>query len=524
MKQTTTPLALACAVSALLLGACTADDGDAPAARPAAPATATETGDEQQAPAGNTRLTIYSGNYDVLASGQGGGQAGHALVQRDLRFELQAGANRVAIGEFPVGIDVAATSLRPTTPGVSVGTQRFIAPLSGAQEVFARATGRRVAVDHTSGGARQTDNGILVAVGDGVTLALTDGRYKVIREFDSLSVLDTTDLPGAEPQLRWEVQAEQTGPAGFLFEHPTGGLAWRAEYVGRIADAEDPDAACQLALTGYAMIVNHSGTRFDDAALTLVAGEPNREPDARKYARATAVAAPPPAPMMEQASMPVERRSAEYHAYDLPGRTDLANGGIERVALFAPVPAVDCERRYETQPALQPWLPPRPLVEPGFNDSTGTQPVAAVVEFANTEDAGLGRALPEGRVRMFDGEAFLGESSLAHTPKGADIRLEVGTAFDLTAERERMRFDLDRAGRTMTESFQVTLANAGDEDATIIVTEPMPRWSDWEVTTSSVPATRRDAQHAEFEVTVPADGETVLTYTVRYRWPAGMRL
>ena len=52
----------------------------------------------------------------------------------------------------------------------------------------------------------------------------------------------------------------------------------------------------------------------------------------------------------------------------------------------------------------------------------------------------------------------------------------------------------------------------------------MPRWSDWEVTTSSVPATRRDAQHAEFEVTVPADGETVLTYTVRYRWPAGMRL
>ena len=105
-----------------------------------------------------------------------------------------------------------------------------------------------------------------------------------------------------------------------------------------------------------------------------------------------------------------------------------------------------------------------------------------------------------------------------------DIRLEVGTAFDLSAERERMRFDLDRAGRTMTESFQVTLANAGDEDATIIVTEPMPRWSDWEVTTSSVPATRRDAQHAEFEVPVPADGETVLTYTVRYRWPAGMRL
>ena len=221
--------------------------------------------------------------------------------------------------------------------------------------------------------------------------------------------------------------------------------------------------------------------------------------------------------------MPVQRRSGEYHAYDMPGRTDLATGAIERVALFAPVPAVTCARSYETQPAVSTWLPPRPLVEPGFNDSTGPQPVSAVVEFENTEAAGLGRPLPEGRVRMFDGDEFLGESSLAHTPVGADIRMEVGTAFDLTAERGRMRFDVDRAARTMTESFQVTLANAGDEDATITVVEPMSRWSDWTITDSSVPATKRDAQHAEFAVAVPAGGETVLQYTVRYRWPAGVR-
>ena len=39
----------------------------------------------------------------------------------------------------------------------------------------------------------------------------------------------------------------------------------------------------------------------------------------------------------------------------------------------------------------------------------------------------------------------------------------------------------------------------------------------------SVPATRRDAQHAEFAVPVPAGGEAVLGYTVRYRWPEGMK-
>lgn len=524
MKRSLKPLALACAFTACTAAGCAEDAPRDKPVRPAPPATATETGSEQQPPGGTSRLSIYSGAYDALAGGHGGGETGYALVQRDLHFELNAGPNSVAIAELPHGIDVAATSLRPITPGVTVGAQRFIAPLAGADQVFARAIGRRVAVEHTSGGARQTDNGILVAAGDGLTLALPDGRYKVIRQFDSLSVLDTANLPGAEPQLRWQVQAQDAGPAGFRFEYPTGGLAWRAEYVGRLVDGADAEA-CQLALTGFAMVANRSGTHFDDAALTLVAGEPNRQPESAKYARDGH--APPPAPVMQEAraaAMPVQRRSGEYHAYDLPGRTDLANGSIERVALFAPVPAVACTRSHETRPAMSIWEPPQPLIDPGYNGGTGPQPVSAVVEFSNTEEAGLGRALPEGRVRVFDGEAFLGESALSHTPSGADLRLEVGTAFDLTADRQRIRFAVDRAGRTMTEVFEITLGNATDEQATVTVVEPMPRWSDWEVTASSVPATRRDAQHAEFSVPVPANGEAVLSYTVRYRWPAGMRL
>ena len=91
------------------------------------------------------------------------------------------------------------------------------------------------------------------------------------------------------------------------------------------------------------------------------------------------------------------------------------------------------------------------------------------------------------------------------------------------AERVRKAFQVDRAARTMTESFAVTLRNAKQTDATISVVEPLPRWSDWEVIASSVPATRRDAQHAEFAVPVTAGGQAVLTYTVRYRWPEGMK-
>lgn len=168
MKRTLT-LALASAITACTVAACTEDAPKDTPARPAAPTAAADPGGEQAEAQANTRLSIYSGAYDALAGGHGGGETGYALVQRDLRFELNAGANSVAVGELPQGIDVAATSLRPTTQGVTVGAQRFIAPLGGAGQVFARAIGRRVAVEHTSGGARQTDNGTLVAAGDGVT-------------------------------------------------------------------------------------------------------------------------------------------------------------------------------------------------------------------------------------------------------------------------------------------------------------------------------------------------------------------
>lgn len=500
MNRSLPPLALAC-----MLAACSPTPPETAPAKPAKPATSSD----NAAPAGDTRLTVYSGDYAALAGGHGG-TAGYALVRSELHYELRAGGNSITIGHLPRAIDVAAVSLQTTSPGASVVAQRFVAPLDG--NVLQRALGRQVAVEHTSGNAKQSDNGILVAIGDGLTLALSDGRYKQIRQYDSLSLLDADDLPAAGPQLRWQVQAQEAGTAAFVLDYPTGGLAWRAEYLARLAEAE----ACTLALEGWAMVANQSGVPFRNVALTLVAGEPNRvretSPDMRY-----AMAAPAP-PMATGAAMPQQRRSGEYRAYDLPDRSTLANGAVERVPLFARVPTVACERIYQTAPQTNVWPPPRPRIEPGFNNATGPQPVKAVVALDNSEDAGLGRPLPAGRVRVFDGADFLGESALSHTPGGVELRLEVGTAFDLSAERERSNFALDRAGRTMTESFAITLSNAKDTDVTIRVVEPLPRWSDWEIVSSSVPAEKRDAQQVEFAVSVPVGGETRLTYTVRYRW------
>ena len=521
MTMRTFPLLLlACAVAACSRE--NAPDRPKPAAAKPAPVATGERGDAD-ASAPTTKLTIYSGDYDALAvqpPAAAPGMPGFALVETGLRYNVQAGANAVTLDRLPRALDVASVTLRSATPSNVIQGQRFLDPPRDAAGVLAHAVGHRVAIEHTSGGARQVDNGTLVAAGDGLTLALADGRTKVIRDYDNISLLDPDQQPAAEPTLRWQVQSQDAATAAFDLAYATAGLAWRAEYLARIAGGDD----CRLSLDGAAMVANRSGNDFRNVALTLVAGEPNRERDASRRGYGVvaeqAMAAPAPPPV----AYPQVRTSGEYYAYPIPGRTTLDDDALERVPLFAPLAAVACERGYETGPAGETWQPPQPIASPGFGGGTGPQPVNATVSIRNTKATGLGRPLPAGRVRLFDGGDFLGESQLGHTPEGTDLHLEVGKAFDLGAERERRSFHLDRAGRQMTESFAITLRNAKARDATITVVEPMQRWTDWAITTSSVPAKKRDAQHAEFEVRVPAGGETVLTYTVRYRWPAGTRL
>lgn len=505
-----TLLAFACA-----LVACTPTEVTTPAKSPvAASGTAQRTGAAPAAARDTTRLTVYSGDYEALAgqSSPAAGMPGYALVERPLRYPLKAGGNAISADSVPPAMDVEAAVLRPQTAGVTVQSQRFVAPLTGARNVLATAIGHKVAVEHTSGGARQTDNGILLSADDGLALALADGRVKLIRSFDNVSILDSDGLLPKQASLQWNVRADRAGEAKFLLSYPMGGMAWRAEYLATLAQGD----GCTLALDGAALVANRSGVTLDSAKLTLVAGEPSRVRQAGTTLDRMESA---PAPMAaDAAALPTRRTSGEYQAYEIPTPARLAHGTTERIGLFARRPAIACERAYVVEAGSPDWQPPQPLLQPDFRGATGTLPVAATVSLHNTEAAGLGQPLPAGRVRVFDGQDLLGESRLEHTAVGAEIRLEIGKAFDLRAQREASDFRLDRSGRTLTESFTVTLGNAKPGDVSVRVIEPLPRWSDWEIIDSSVAFKKKDARRVEFDVPVPAGGETRLTYTVRYRW------
>jgi len=218
--------------------------------------------------------------------------------------------------------------------------------------------------------------------------------------------------------------------------------------------------------------------------------------------------------------------SGEYQSYRLPQPGSLPQGAVQRLPLVDKAQGIACERRYETMYQQGDWRPPYPMLDENWNSPADSQPqpVTATLRFRNDKASGLGIPLPAGRVRMFDGKDFLGEAPLGHTAAGQDVALTIGEVFDLKAERKREDFQLDRAGRTMSERISITLKNAKSQAATVRVSERLGRWTDWDITSSSVPSVKRNAQTASFDVPVPAGGEATLTYTVRYRWAADVKI
>ena len=144
-------------------------------------------------------------------------------------------------------------------------------------------------------------------------------------------------------------------------------------------------------------------------------------------------------------------------------------------------------------------------------------PVSSQLTFDATEN------LPSGTLRVLlrdqDGRAeLLGENRIADTAKGGDVKVNLGTAFELSATRTRTEFKVDRAAHTMEEGFRITLGNAGETARTVAVREHPNRWRVWSLASSSQKPATQTPDTLEFQVAVPANSKATLDYVVRYMW------
>ena len=433
-----------------------------------------------------------------------------ALVKDRRRLELPVGGLDLAFRDVSARIQPETALLRGLTEGANLQVieQNFDFDLLTPGKLLEKYVGRPVGVIkvHPTTGEETEEEALVLSAAEGTVLRMGDrietgqpGRI-VFREVPP-TLRD-------RPTLVMKLDNGLAGPQELELSYLTAGLSWKADYVGELA-ADDS----RLDLTGWVTLNNTSSTPYRDAQLQLVAGDVNRVRDLpspvmhKEGMRMMAAAAP----MMEEEAL------FEYHLYSLARPTSIADNQSKQVALLA---AQGIPARKE-------------LIFKG-NDyyyraqqgEIGVKLKASVfLEIDNREEANLGMPLPKGVIRIYKQDArgqaqFVGEDRIDHTPKNETLRLKLGEAFDVTADKTQTDFvKLSGTGPWQYQfetAYRLRLRNAKPEPVTVKVREPIP--GDWKMLESSHPQEKVSANLAEWVIEIPAEGETVLTYRVRVRF------
>jgi hypothetical protein len=309
-----------------------------------------------------------------------------------------------------------------------------------------------------------------------------------------------------KPALTISLVSKQAGKRQLELSYLTSGLSWKADYVAELNDKGD-----EMGLSGWVTLVNQSGTSYPNARLRLVAGNINHVRNE--------MPAPRPMAMMARAAdaeQMAQENLFEYHLYSLQRTTTIAENQTKQVALMD-AQNIPVHKEYLLQGSVYYYS--------GQYGKLGDKTNPDVLLEFDNKGKGLDIPLPKGIVRVYKNDSsgaaqFIGEDRIEHTPKNETVRLRLGRAFDLTADRKQTDFrkmpSTSRYPHIYESAYQITIENAKDENATVKVVEPMP--GDWQILSESLPHAKAASDSAAWQVPVPAGGKAVLTYSVQVRY------
>ncbi len=431
-----------------------------------------------------------------------------ALVKDARRIRLGRDLNHLAWREVSAQMRPETAQLRNLSnpAGFRLQEQNFDFDLLTPEKLLEKYVGREVAVIkvNPATGAETRETATVLATNGGVVLKFADRVETGVP--GRLAFAGVPDTLRDTPTLVISLINPSTGLQNLELSYLTGGLSWRADYVAELNANDD-----RLDINGWVTLTNQSGAAYPNARLQLVAGDLNRVRDAQPLPRATMAMA---AKVADAAEMQQESLF-EYHLYTLQRPTTLAENQTKQVALMS-ASRVPVKKEFLLEGANYYYS--------GQHGELGQKiKVGVFVEFDNTGE-GLGIPLPRGVVRVYkrdtQGNAqFVGEDRIDHTPKSETVRLKLGEAFDVTADRKQTDFKkLAGTGRynyVFESAYEIVLKNAKPEAVTVTVREPMP--GDWTMVSESQPHAKAASGTAEWKVRVPAEGKATLAYRVRVK-------
>lgn len=422
-------------------------------------------------------LTVYNSNL--------------ALVKDTREIQLPKGISEIKFQDVAAQIDPTSVYFvsRTAPEQVAILEQNYEYDLVNSAKILQKYVDQEISIQAKEDASYSGT--LLSASGGDVILRDADGGIKIVR-METVENMAFPSLPEGlitRPTLVWKLDSQQSGKHEIEVGYLTHGIEWHAEYVG-VTNENDT----VLDLSGWVSIENNSGATYEDAKLKLVAGDVHRaermiprEYVLRKAAEAQA------APDFE------EKAFFEYHLYTLQRPATVANNQIKQISLF-PSTEVKVAKKY------------------AYDATKDEKKVRVNLEFENKKEFGLGMPLPKGKVRVYKEDEdkaliFIGEDFVDHTPEGEPVKVYVGDAFDIVAERTQK--DRRAIGKdSWEETWEIKLRNHKEEAVQVDVVEHLN--FDWEILSKTHDYKKKDARTIEFNVSIPGNQEVAIEYTVRY--------
>lgn len=438
-------------------------------------------------------LTIYNNNL--------------ALIKDKRRLHLPAGTSALALRE--VSAKIRPESALLTGGDLDLLEQNFEYDLLTPFSLLSKYVGREVTIlrQHPTTGEERAEQALVLSAGNnGVVLKVGDHIETGVH-----GRLIFPDVPANlrdRPTLTLLVESALAGKREAELSYLSSGLSWQADYVAELNPNDD-----RLNLGGWVTLTNESGADYPQARLQLVAGDVHVVQDVRQESLEM-MAAPTMASKARKGM--VEEAMFEYHLYTLERPTTIADNQQKQVSLLQ---ADDVACRKEFILRGQDYYYRNQAGDLGTKLDVGIE-----VEIQNEKEAGLGLPLPAGVVRVYKKDSsgllqFVGEDRIEHTPDREILRLRLGTAFDVTAEKKQTSFK-KIAGTgpfnySFESSYELKVKNAKDEPVEVKVLEPLP--GDWKIMNESAPHSKKTAHTASWLLKVPAKGTATLSYTALVR-------
>lgn len=432
-----------------------------------------------------------------------------ALVRDSRTVHMNAGTVDLAWRDVSAQLrpDTVLLRSKEGRGNVRVMEQNFRQSLLTPQSMLERHVGKSVIVIRTNPatGTETRERAEVLSARDGVVLKFADrieigisGRLA----FDAVPA-------GLEDRPALVFTLDNRGPSRQQMEldYLSGGMNWKADYIARLNPAGN-----RADLSGLFTIANNTGTTFRNAKLQLIAGELSRVQKGMPMAamaRADVTYAPAPESVSREAF-------SDYHLYAVSQPITLDGNQIKQIPFMSS----------ESVPVRREWLlRGGDYVYRSAQAELQNPKIGLFIEFDNAKGGRLGMPLPGGTVRIYGQDAagnmqFVGEDSIGHTPVGEKVRLKLGNAFDVTAQRRQTDFIRIAGEGKLEHAFEsgheIVLKNAKKEAVTVKVQEVLP--GDWQMLAESHPHEKASSNEVAWRVSVPAEGQTRLAWRVRAQY------